>query len=179
SIALDVCSIWNYFNIFYLRRSLYVANEHYFRCGFVYFNDGSDCGLFPCFIDTRNKAMLDTKPADPKTIAVAKFIHIFIYLILFFTMALTALIYVFVLKVFSGAQLQNTITYIQIAFVVGIIVGYQLIIRTYGYIDTEAAYLFKWWHAVLPPFWFAAPFELIMNQNTSAAIIALSSMAFL
>src|SRR5699024_11465593 len=76
-------------------------------------------------------------------------------------------------------QLQNTITYIQIAFVVGIIVGYQLIIRTYGYIDTEAAYLFKWWHAVLPPFWFAAPFELIMNQNTSAAIIALFSMALL
>src|SRR5699024_5818826 len=50
SIALDVCSIWNYFNIFYLRGSLYVANEHYFWCGFVYFNDGSDCGLFPCFI---------------------------------------------------------------------------------------------------------------------------------
>lgn len=166
----------------------------------------------PVLLDTRDKAMLDTKPADPKTIAVAKFVHIFIYLILLvgsftaiplffmlfvqgilftglfivllalfllFTMALTALIYVFVLKVFSGAQLQNTIAYIQIAFVVGIIVGYQLIIRTYGYIDTEAAYLFKWWHAVLPPFWFAAPFELIMNQNTSAAIIALSSMALL
>src|SRR5699024_4581625 len=43
----------------------------------------------------------------------------------------------------------------------------------------EAAYLFKWWHAALPPFWFAAPFELMMNQNTSAAIITLSNMALL
>src|SRR5699024_10909163 len=31
---------------------------------------------------TRNKAWMDTKPSDPKTIACAKFIHIFIYLIL-------------------------------------------------------------------------------------------------
>src|SRR5699024_11786684 len=99
----------------------------------------------PVFLETRDISMLDTRPADQKTIAVAKFIHIFIYLILLvcsftavplffmlfvqgilftglfivllalfllFTMALTALIYVFVLKVFSGAQLQNTIAYI-------------------------------------------------------------------
>src|SRR5699024_1293948 len=38
--------------------------------------------FFPVLLDTRDKAMLDTKPADPQTIAVAKFIHIFIYLIL-------------------------------------------------------------------------------------------------
>src|SRR5699024_2002809 len=101
----------------------------------------------------------------PKTIAVAKFIHIFIYLILLlgsftaiplffmlfvqgilfmglfivlldlfllFPLSLAFLIYVFVLKVFLGPHFSNTITYIQIAFVVCIIVGYQLIIRTYG-----------------------------------------------
>lgn len=164
----------------------------------------------PVLLDTRDKAILDTKPVDAKTIAVAKFIHIFIYFILLvgsfaiipilfmlfvqglfftvlfvvmlmlflvFTMALTSLVYILVLKLFSGTSLRNTISYIQILFAIGIIVGYQLIIRTYGYVDTEMMYVFKWWHAVLPPFWFAAPFELVMNQNTSASIIVLSCMS--
>jgi hypothetical protein len=161
----------------------------------------------PIILDTRDKAMTQTKPIDQRTIGLAKFIHVLMYLalltgafaiipmlfmlfvqgilftilfmfmlILFmlFTIAVTSLVYIFVLKFFHGGQLKTAINYIQILFAIGIIIGYQIIIRTYGYIDVQAAYVFEWWHAILPPFLFAAPFELVMNQNFSSPIIVLS-----
>ena len=95
-------------------------------------------------------------------------------LLLLFSITFTSLVYIFVLKVFNGDRLKGMITSIQIIFAIGVIIGYQIIIRTYGVIDLEAAYLFKWWHIFLPPMWFAAPFELIMNKNGSQAVILLS-----
>src|SRR5690625_4899393 len=166
----------------------------------------------PIILDTRDKAITKTKPIDQRTIGVAKFIHILIYLtllsgaftvipllfmlfvhgilftilfiimlILFmlFTIAFTSLVYIFVLKLFNGGQLKTMINYIQILFAIGIIVGYQIIIRTYGYMDVQAAYVFEWWHALLPPFWFAAPFEWIMNHNFSFPVIVLSLFALI
>src|SRR5690625_1128090 len=97
-----------------------------------------------------------------------------VVLFMLFIIALTSLVYIFVLELFTGEQLRNIINYIQIIFAIGIIIGYQIIIRTYGYVDIHAAYVFKGWHAVLPPFWFAAPFELVMNRNVSTQVIMLS-----
>jgi hypothetical protein len=161
----------------------------------------------PIMLDPRDKAITQTTPADQRTIAFAKTVHILIYitiltgaftiipllfmlfvhgivftilfmfmlvLFMFFTVAITSLIYIFVLKFFHGAQLKKMITYVQILFAIGIIIGYQIIIRMYGYIDVQAAYIFEWWHAILPPFWFAAPFELVMDQNFSLPVIVLS-----
>lgn len=161
----------------------------------------------PVILDTRDKAITKTKPIDQRTIGVAKFIHILIYLTLltgaftiipilfmlfvhgiiftvlfifmlilfiFFTIAITSLVYILVLKIFNGEQLKSIINYTQIIFAIGIIIGYQIIIRAYGYIDLHAAYDYKWWHAALPPFWFAAPFELVINRNFSLPIIFLS-----
>ena len=79
-------------------------------------------------------------------------------LFLLFIIALTSLIYIFVLKLFSGEQLKSMINYIQIIFAIGIIIGYQIIIRAYGFIDLEATYLFEWWHLLLPPMWFCSTF---------------------
>src|SRR5690625_1980111 len=163
-------------------------------------------------LDTRDQVIMGTKPIDQRTIGVAKFMHIFIYLTLltgaftiipilfmlfvqgfvftvlfvvmlvlfmFFIIALTSLVYIFVLKFFNGEQLRNVINYIQIIFAIGIIIGYQVIIRTYGYIDVHATYVFTWWHAILPPFWFAAPFELDINKTASTPIIVLSLTSFI
>ena len=163
-------------------------------------------------LDVRDEAIIRTKPIDERTIGVAKFVHILIYLILLtgaftilpiifmlfvqgiiFTIlfigllvlfmlsiiAFTSLVYFFVLKIFSGEQLKSMINYIQIIFAIGIIIGYQLIIRSYGFIDLGSSYIFKWWHAILPPMWFAAPFELVMNQNISTQIIVLSLLSII
>ncbi|MGM8365646.1 hypothetical protein ACLIBG_09200 [Virgibacillus sp. W0181] len=164
----------------------------------------------PVMLDVRDRTIIGTKPIDNRTIGVAKFIHVLIYMIqltgaftiipiifmlfvqgivftmlfivmlvlfMLFIIALTSLTYIFVLKLFSGEQLKSMINYIQIIFAIGIIIGYQIIIRAYGVIDLNAAYLLKWWHILLPPMWFAAPFELIINKNISTEIIVLSLLS--
>lgn len=166
----------------------------------------------PVMLDVRDRIIIGTKPIDKRTIGVAKFIHILIYLLqitaaftivpiifmlfvqgilftvlfvfllvflILFIIAFTSLIYIFVLKFFSGEQLKSMINYIQIIFAIGIIVGYQIVIRSYGFVDLNAAYLFKWWHTLLPPMWFAAPFELIMNNNIGMEVIILSVLSLI
>jgi len=102
-----------------------------------------------------------------------------IFLLVLFILALTALIYIFVLQFFSGEQLKDIINYIQIILSIGIVIGYQIVIRAFDIVGTGFSYQFIWWHVVIPPFWFAAPFELILNSNTSMEIIVLSLLALL
>ncbi len=98
-------------------------------------------------------------------------------LFVLFIIALTSLIYIFVLQVFSGEQLKNMINYIQIILSVGIVIGYQIVIRSFDIVHVDIVYAFKWWHAFLPPMWFAAPFELVLHGDTNGTIIFLSCFA--
>lgn len=166
----------------------------------------------PVMLDVRDRTIIGTKPIDKRTIGVAKFIHILIYLIqitgaftiipiifmlivqgfmftilfivmlsffMLFIIAFTSLIYMVVLKWFGGDLLKSMINYVQITFAIGVIVGYQIVIRSYGLIDLQTDYIVKSWHMLLPPMWFAAPFELILNQNTQTEIIILSLLAII
>src|SRR5690625_5431727 len=54
-----------------------------------------------------------------------------IFLLVLFILALTALIYIFVLQFFSGEQLKDIINYIQIILSIGIVIGYQIVIRAF------------------------------------------------
>lgn len=99
-----------------------------------------------------------------------------IFLILFI-MSLTALIYIFILRYFSGEKLKDIINYVQILLSVGIIVGYQIVIRIFDVVSFEFTYEFTWWHVFIPPMWFAAPFETLLNQNYSGGLILLSILA--
>src|SRR5690625_1667309 len=102
-----------------------------------------------------------------------------VFLLVLFILALTALVYIFVLQFFSGEQLKDIINYIQIILSIGIVIGYQIVIRAFDIVGTGFSYQFAWWHVVMPPFWFAAPFEMILNSNTSTEIIALTMLAIL
>lgn len=102
-----------------------------------------------------------------------------VFLFLLFILALTALVYIFVLQFFSGEQLKDIINYIQIILSIGIVIGYQIVIRAFDIVGTGFSYQFFWWHVLLPPFWFAAPFELVLNQNLSTEIITLSILSIL
>ncbi|MFD2759665.1 hypothetical protein [Lentibacillus juripiscarius] len=95
----------------------------------------------------------------------------------FFIIALTALTYIFTLQVFSGEQLKDIINYVQILLSVGIVVGYQLLARSFEIIDLTVSYTFSWWHLFLPPIWFGAPFEWFLGKNASSGIIFLSLAA--
>ncbi|PAE27066.1 hypothetical protein [Oceanobacillus profundus] len=112
----------------------------------------------------------------------------FIYFLLFLIeiilidlliLAFTALIYMVVLRFFDGEKLKDIINYAQILLAVAVVIGYQIIIRLFDFVDFEYVYDFSWWHVLLPPVWFGAPFEMVLNQNYSSEIILLSLFALL
>ncbi|MEK3977867.1 hypothetical protein MKY37_02110 [Psychrobacillus sp. FSL K6-2836] len=92
---------------------------------------------------------------------------------------LTAFVYLFILRFFSGEMLKDIINYVQIFLAIGMAVSYQLVGRVFQIVNIEITYTFAWWHTLLPPFWFAAPFELILNRDNSLHIIILSLLAIL
>lgn len=98
-------------------------------------------------------------------------------LLLLFMIALTALAYIFILHYFSGDKLKDIINYVQIFLAIGIVVGYQIVIRAFDFAIFDFVYDFAWWHLLIPPFWFGAPFELFLNGNTSGPIIVMAALA--
>lgn len=102
---------------------------------------------------------------------------VMLVLLVFFIIALTALVYIFILRYFSSEKLKDVINYVQILLSIGIFVGYQVLIRSFDVVDFDFVYTFSWWHVLIPPIWFGAPFELLLHQDLSLAIITLSLLA--
>lgn len=92
---------------------------------------------------------------------------------------LTAFVYLFILRFFSGEKLKDIINYVQILLTIGIMVSYQLVARSFEIINLKISYSFEWWHLLLPPIWYGAPFELFLNKDFSVHIIFLSILAFI
>lgn len=101
------------------------------------------------------------------------------FFLVLFIMSLTALIYIFILRYFSGEKLKDMINYVQILLSVGIIIGYQIVIRVFDFVSFDFTYDFSFWHVFIPPMWFGAPFEVILHQNYSGGIITLSILALI
>lgn len=95
------------------------------------------------------------------------------------TVIFTAFIYLFVLRFFSGEFLKDVINYVQIFLAIGMAVSYQLVGRIFDIVNLQIDYGFAWWHLFLPPFWYAAPFELIFNNNHSLYIVLFTILAVL
>ena len=161
-------------------------------------------------LDVRDKVVLDTKPVSGRTISLAKFTHVVIYmtqltgalflipfvvssifhglifslllllslaLITTFCIVLTALFYIMILKFFDGEKLRNLINYIQIFLSIAVVFIYQIIGRSFSLIDLSFSIDWAWWHLLLPPLWFSAPFEVILSNNNQPGIIILASLA--
>lgn len=163
-------------------------------------------------LDIRDKSVLHTRPVHRKTIAMAKTVHIVIYLFFltasitaaplsaalfrhgigFFLLflanivladalivALTALMYLVILKFFDGEKLKDFINFVQIGLSIAITVGYQLIGRAFNLADLHIVFVPKWWHALILPVWFAAPFEWLLHGRFDWPFIAFTMLAFL
>lgn len=98
-------------------------------------------------------------------------------LVMLLVIVLTALIYLFVLRFFDGERLKDIINYVQILLSVGVIVGYQVLIRSFEFIDLDMVYSFSWWHLFVPPLWYGATFDLVLHQNISGPMIAFGALA--
>ncbi|MEK5039736.1 hypothetical protein [Sporosarcina sp. FSL K6-3457] len=83
----------------------------------------------------------------------------------------TSLLYLFVLRFFDGERLKDIINYVQILLSIGVVVGYQILIRSFSLVDLDFTYLFSWWHLFIPPMWYGAPFELLLAGDRAAYIL--------
>lgn len=128
---------------------------------------------------------ITTVMAGPSLIA-GTIKHGILFLLIFFielilisglVIFLTSLLYSIILKYFDGEKLKDIINYFQIILSIVMIVGYQLIGRMFNFIDLKVVINPKWWNFLLPPAWFAAPFEVLLNKNYGSWYIYLSLLA--
>lgn len=161
-------------------------------------------------LDIRDKDILNTKPVSPRTLSMAKTIHISVYLF-FLTAAvmavplivgcvthgflfllifaaeiiladllvvfLTALLYFLILRFFDGEKLKDLINYVQIGLSIAVFVGYQVVIHAFDFVNVNMTFKPAWWDYLLPPMWFGAPFEWLLNGHHSAVFVILSLLA--
>jgi len=96
-----------------------------------------------------------------------------------FIVVLTALIYLFILRFFSGEKLKDLINYVQIILTVSIMVGYQFMARSFELTQVAVTYQFAWWHIFLPPLWYSAFMEMVLHQAWSGQLLLLSILGIL
>lgn len=89
----------------------------------------------------------------------------------------TAILYIAILSFFDGEKLKDMINYVQIGLALAMMVGYQVLVRAFEFTDLTYTVESTWWHAVLVPMWFAAPFEVVFNGSRDAVLIALTVLA--
>ncbi|GGN93774.1 hypothetical protein [Saccharibacillus kuerlensis] len=83
----------------------------------------------------------------------------------------TALVYLFVLKLFDGETLKDMINYVQIAMTVFMMIGYQVAIRAMDFSRFADGFQPGWWELALPPLWYSASFEWLLNGRGEAVYV--------
>ncbi|KGR86186.1 hypothetical protein [Lysinibacillus odysseyi] len=100
-------------------------------------------------------------------------------LINIFIVVLTALLYIAILRFFDGEKLKDAINYVQIGLSLSLMIGYQVLIRSFDLVDFNMVVEFHWWSVFLIPMWFAAPYELLLNGNQALFTIGFSLLAII
>ncbi|OWR31723.1 hypothetical protein CDO73_04370 [Saccharibacillus sp. O23] len=75
----------------------------------------------------------------------------------------TVFVYLLILRLFDGETLKDMINYVQIAMTVFMLVGYQLAVRAMDLARFAVDFRPGWWELALPPLWYAAGFEWLLN----------------
>ncbi|OWA36050.1 hypothetical protein B9G55_09305 [Saccharibacillus sp. O16] len=150
-------------------------------------------------LDVRDKPILHTKPVSPRTLGMAKALHVLIYfgqfalvlgavpivvgialygalfgLLLLLSLLLggllvavfTVLVYLLVLRLFDGETLKDMINYVQIAMTIFMLIGYQMAVRVMDLARFTTDFQPGWWNLALPPLWYAAGFEWLLNGRS-------------
>ena len=94
-----------------------------------------------------------------------------------FIVVLTAILYIAILRFFDGEKLKDIINYVQIGLSLMLMIGYQVLIRSFEFVDYDMALAFHWWSIFLIPMWFAAPYELLLNSDSSLFTVVFSMFA--
>jgi len=100
-----------------------------------------------------------------------------VILIDLFIVALTALLYLIILRFFDGEKLKDIINYVQIGLSITITIGYRLFGRLFNIIDLNVTFEPKWWQYFIIPVWFASPFEVLLHHNINSYYVIFSILA--
>ncbi|MGM0846207.1 MAG: hypothetical protein ACQEUT_14620 [Bacillota bacterium] len=96
----------------------------------------------------------------------------------FLIVVLTAILYFSILRFFDGEKLKDVINYVQIGLSIGLAIGYQFVIRSFELVDLGAVFSPAWWQFLIPPVWFAGPFQLFLQGEGGPYIIAFTILTF-
>ncbi|KON90098.1 membrane protein [Sporosarcina globispora] len=102
-----------------------------------------------------------------------------IILIDLLVVGLTALIYLSILRVFDGEKLKDIINYVQIGLSIMIMVGYQLLIRSFEFIDLTISLEPKWWQVFIFPMWYGANMEMLMKGTFQPFYLIFSALGII
>ncbi|MFF5996914.1 hypothetical protein AAGS61_19565 [Lysinibacillus sp. KU-BSD001] len=91
-----------------------------------------------------------------------------------FIVVLTAILYMVILRFFDGERLKDIINYVQIALSLVLMIGYQVLVRSFELVNLDIVMEFHWWSVFLIPMWFAAPYELLLNGDRSVFTVVFS-----
>ena len=94
-----------------------------------------------------------------------------------FILVFTALIYLLILRFFDGEKLKDIINYVQIVLSVAVTAGAQLVSRMFNLSELGLDFTPAWWHFLLAPVWFGAPFELLGGGAGSRSVIILTALS--
>ncbi len=84
-----------------------------------------------------------------------------------FVLVFTALLYMIILKYFDGEKLKDIINYVQIGLSLAMMIGYQLLVRSFELVDVNIVLEQKWWQVFIFPMWYGASVDLVMNGHFS------------
>ncbi|MCT4566505.1 MAG: hypothetical protein N4A68_19600 [Maledivibacter sp.] len=114
--------------------------------------------------------------------------HGFIFFLVFFLdmilisafiIFLTSSLYCIILNFFDGEKLKDIINYVQIILSITLLIGYQFIGRMFDVFSLDLVFTPKWWIYLIPPAWFAAPFEMLINGDYGSHFIYLGIISIL
>ena len=92
---------------------------------------------------------------------------------------LTAIIYFLVLRFFDGEKLKDIINYVQIGLSLAVMIGYQLIGRSFEIFNLTVTLKLEWWQVFVFPIWYGANTDLMLKQNLEPATILFSILSLL
>lgn len=94
-----------------------------------------------------------------------------------FIVVLTAMLYIAILHFFDGEKLKDAINYVQIGLSLFLMIGYQVLIRSFELVNFNMVVELHWWSIFLIPMWFAAPYELMLNGDQTLFTVIFSVLA--
>ncbi|WP_113930283.1 hypothetical protein [Bacillus sp. P14.5] len=96
----------------------------------------------------------------------------------FLIVVITAILYFTILRFFDGEKLKDIINYVQIGLSIGLAVGYQFVARSFELVEFGVEFSPAWWQFLIPPVWFAGPFQLFLQGEGGTYIIAFTVLTF-